>query len=97
MTLTKELGAVPLPSHAWMTPLVEQMLHDTRTGLTKAAVMAPGRAILVYGRHLLGEGLPHGEARDTAFLLTGVVTWFGIPAYLATDPMTIQEGQWSNA
>ena len=25
--LTKELGAVPLPSHAWMAPLVEDMLH----------------------------------------------------------------------
>ena len=92
MTLTKDLGAVTLLSHAWMVPLVEDMLHDARTGLTEAVVMGLGRAILFYGRHSLGESLTLTEARDAAFLLTGVGTWFGKPAYLATDPMTIQEG-----
>ena len=91
VTLTKELGAVPLPSHAWMAPLVEDMLHNTRTGLTKTVVMGPGRAILFYGRCSLGEGLTLDEARDATFLLTRVGTWVGKPAYLATDPMTIQE------
>ena len=28
VTLTEELGAVPLPSHSWMAPLVEDMLHE---------------------------------------------------------------------
>ena len=93
VTLTKELGAVPLPSHAWMAPLVEDMLHDARTSLTKAVVMGPGRAILFYGRCSLGEGLTLDEARDAAFLLTRVGMWIGKPAYLAADPMTIQEGQ----
>ena len=46
VTLTEELGAVPPPSHSWMAPLVEDMLHDVRTGLTKAVVTGPGRAIL---------------------------------------------------
>ena len=55
VTLTEELGAVPPPSHAWMAPLVEEMLCDARTGLTKAVVMGPGRAILFYGRHSLGR------------------------------------------
>ena len=32
------------------------------------------------------------KARDAAFLLTGVGMWVGKPVYLATDPMTIQEG-----
>ena len=68
MTLTKELGAVPPPSHA---PLVEDMLHNTRTSLTEAVVIGPGRAILFYGRHSLGEGLALGKARDAAFLITG--------------------------
>ena len=27
VTLTKELGAIPPPSHSWMAPLVEDMLH----------------------------------------------------------------------
>ena len=34
--LMEELGAVPPPSHSWMAPLVEDMLHNARTGLTKA-------------------------------------------------------------
>ena len=42
-----------------------------------------------------GEGLTLGEARDATFLLTGAVTWVGKPAYLAAEPMTIQEGQWA--
>ena len=36
--LTEELGAVPPPSHSWMAPLVENMLHDVRTRLTKTVV-----------------------------------------------------------
>ena len=73
MTLTEELGAVSPPCHSWMAPLVEDMLHYVRTGLTKAVVTGPGRAVLFYGRHSLGEGLTTDEARDAAFLLTGGV------------------------
>ena len=46
VTLTEELGAVSPPSHSWMAPLVEDMLHDSRTGLTKAVVTGSGRAVL---------------------------------------------------
>ena len=42
----------------------------------------------------MGEGLSPGESRDTAFMLMGVGTWVGKPAYLAADPLTIQKGQW---
>ena len=55
--------------------------------------MGPGRAILFYGRHSLGEGLSLGEARDAAFTLTGAGTWVGKLAHLAANPLTIQEGQ----
>ena len=92
VTLTEELGAVPPTSHSWTAPLVEDMLHDIRTSLTKAVVTGPGRAVLFYGRHYMGEGLTANEARDATFLLTGAGTWVGKPIYLATDPMTIQEG-----
>ena len=93
VTLTKELGAGPLPSHSWMAPLVEDMLHDVRTGLTEAVVTGPGRAVLFYGRCSLGEGLTTDEARDSPFLLIRVGTWVGKPAYHATDPIMFQEGQ----
>ena len=45
VTLTEELGAVPPPSYFVMAPLVEDMLHDARTGLTEAMVTGPGRAV----------------------------------------------------
>ena len=93
MTLTEELGAIPPPSHSWMAPLVEDMLQEARTGLTEAVVIGPGRAVLFYGRHSMGEGLKADEARDAAFLLTGAGTWVGKAAYLTADPMTIQEGK----
>ena len=38
-------------------------------------------------------GLMADEARDAIFLLTGAGTWVGKSAYLAADPMTIQEGK----
>ena len=93
VTLTEELGAVPPPSHSWMAPLVEDMLHKARTGLTKAVVTGPGRVVLFYGRHSMGEGLTVDEARDATFLLTGVGTWVGKLAYLTADPLTFQEGR----
>ena len=92
VTLTEELGAVPPASHSWMAPLVGDMLCDIRTGLTKAVVTGPGRAVLFYGRHLMGEGLTTDKARETAFLLTGAGMWVGKLAYLTADPMTIKEG-----
>ena len=93
VTLTDELGDVPSPSHAWMAPMVEDMLQETRAGLMEAVVIGPGRAILFYGRRSMGEGLKVDEARDTAFLLTGVRTWVGKSAYLTADPMMLQEGK----
>ena len=55
--------------------------------------MGPGRAILFYGRHSLGESLSLGKVRDATFTLTGAGTWVGKSAHLATDPLTFQEGQ----
>ena len=75
MTLTKELGAVPPPSHSCMAPLMEDMLHDARTRCTKAVVIGPGRTVLFYGRCSMGEGLTTDKARDSAFLLTGAGIW----------------------
>ena len=75
------------------SPLIEDMLCDARTGLTKAVVTGPGRAVLFYRRCSMGEGLTADEARDATFLLTGAGTWVGKLVYLTADPMTIQEGR----
>ena len=94
VTLTEETGAAPPPPHAWMAPLVEDMLHYGRTGLTEAVVTGLGRAVLFYGRQSMGEGLSLGKVRDATFILTGAGTWVGKPAYLAANPLTIQESWW---
>ena len=39
----------------------------------------------------MGEGLSPDEAGDATFMLTGVGTWVGKPAYLTAEPLTIQE------
>ena len=92
-TLTDKLGDVLPPSHTWMALVVEDMLQETRAGLMEAVVICPGRAILFYGRHSMGEGLKADEARDAAFLLMGAGMWVGKSAYLTADPMTLQEGK----
>ena len=71
--LTDKLGDVPPPLHAWMAPVVEDMLRDIRARLTEAIVIGPGKAILFYGRRSMGEGLMADEARDAAFLITGAM------------------------
>ena len=92
VTLMEELGVIPPPSHSWMAPLVEDMLHDARTGLTEGVVTGPGRAVLFYRRCSMGEDLTMDKARGAVFLLTRCGAWVGKLAYLASDPMTIQEG-----
>ena len=86
VTLTEELGAVSPPSHSWMAPLVEDMLHDVRTGLTEAVVTGPGRAVLFYGRCSLEEGLTTDKARDAAFLLMEWVCGLGNQPTLLLTP-----------
>ena len=73
--------------------MIEDMLQETRAGLTEAVVVGPGKAILFYRRHSLGQGLKADEARDATFLLTGAGAWVGKLACLTTDPMTLQEGK----
>ena len=72
--------------------MIEDMLREARAGLTEAVVIGPGRAILFYGRCLMG-GLKADKARDAAFLLTGAGMWVGKLAYLTANPMTVQEGR----
>ena len=60
MTLTDELGDTPPPLHAWMAPVVEDMLREVRAGLTEAVVIGPGRAILFYGRCSMERGSKGG-------------------------------------
>ena len=58
-------------------PPLEDMLHKARTGLNKAVVTGPGRAVLFYRRCSMGKGLMADKARHATFLLTGAGMWVG--------------------
>ena len=49
VTLTDKLGDAPPPLHAWMAPVVEDMLWEARAGLKEAVVIGPDRATLFMG------------------------------------------------
>ena len=55
VTLTEELGAISPPPYSWMALLIEDMLWEARSRLTEAVVTGPGRVILFYRRHSMGE------------------------------------------
>ena len=50
---------------------------------------SPGWAILFYGQQSLGEGLSLGEVRDTAFTLSGAISWVGKQAQLSAIPVSL--------
>ena len=82
----EELGAIPPPSHSWMAPLVEDMLHDARTGLTKAVAIGPGRAVLSTGDVQWGRvklqtrlEMPHSFSQEQVY------GWENWPTLLQTQ------------
>ena len=91
---TEDGGATPTCPHAWQVPVVEDMLWDGKTCLTKAVVMSSGWAILFYGRQSLREGLSLGEAKDAMFMLSGAISWVGQQAQLNANPLSLWEGWW---
>ena len=91
---TKDGRAAPPCSHTWQAPIVEDMVWDGKAGLTEAVVTGPGQAILFYGWQSLGEGLSLGKAWDTAFMLSGAISWVSKPAQLSAKLASLGDGQW---
>ena len=79
--------------HAWQAPAVEDMLQDSKSGLTEAVVMGPGWAVLFYGRQSPGEGLHLGKVWEPMFMLSGAINWVGNLAQLNTNTLSLWEGQ----
>ena len=86
---TEDGGATTPSPHAWQVSMMEDMLHDGKSGLTEAIVMGPGWAILFYGRQLLGEGLSLGKAQDAMFMLSGAISWAGKQAELNANALSL--------
>ena len=65
-------GDQPPPSHAWTGLLIADIFQEClEERITKVMVLAPGKAILFFGRQSLKVGLPHGKARDVALSVAG--------------------------
>ena len=90
--LTKDMATTPPPQHAWQAPVVEDMLQDSKSGLTEVVVMGPGQAILFYGRQSSGEGLSLGKACNAMFTLSGIISWVGKQVQLNTNALSLWEG-----
>ena len=58
VTLKEDLGLNPLPKFAWTGSVVTDMFSKNE-GLTEAVVLAPGHAVLFFGRQSWGEGLSY--------------------------------------
>ena len=58
----------------------------------EAVVLALGEAVLLFGRHLLKEGLLCHNEQDTELSLRGLVYWAGRTAQVEATINTIQEG-----
>ena len=68
--------------------LQEVWLEDQ---ITKAVVLSPGEAILLFSRHSSNEGLPCSKARDVAFGLGGPFNWAGRPAQMEASMKSVQD------
>ena len=77
VTCTKDGGATPPPPHMWQVAIMEDMIQNSKSGLTEAIVTSPGRAILFYRWQSLGEGLSLGEVQDATFTSSGAIGWVG--------------------
>ena len=88
-----EGGDQPTLSHVWSKSLIAHKFQDDLKELiTKAVILAPGEAILFFGRQLHKEGLPFGSARDVRFRLKGSVNWAERLPQVEATVNTVQEG-----
>ena len=81
------------PSHTWSGSLIAEMFQDgCKDWITEPVVLAPGAAILFFGRHLCKEGLPYTSAKDAGFSLTDPVNWAGRTAQVEVTANMVKWG-----
>ena len=91
---TEDGGTTPPPLHALQAPVVEDMLWDGKSGLTKVVITGLGCAILFYQRQSLGEGLSLGKVCNVMFMLSGSISWVGKQAQFNANTLSLWEGWW---
>ena len=94
VTLGEGRGIQPPPSHALNVLLIADILQEAcpRDHITEAVVLAPGEAILFFGRCLCNGGLLYCDAQDIDHGLRCSVMWTGRTAQVEVTANTIQEG-----
>ena len=90
-------GNQPPPSHIWSGSLITDMLQEACPGdpITEAVVLAPGEAILFFGKCLHKEGVLYRKAKNIKLGLMGPVNWAGSTAQVEVTVNTVQEGGWA--
>ena len=93
VTLGKEGGDQPPPSHEYTGSLSANMFQDgLEEWITEAVVLALREAILFFGWWSLKEGIPLGDPRDVGFNLASPVNWARREAQVEMMVSTVQEG-----
>ena len=92
VTLWEGEGDQPPPSYAWSGLLIADMFQDgLEEWITKAVVLAPGKATLFFGRWSHKEGLSYTSARDIEISWTGPVNWAWRTAQVEMTVNTVQK------
>ena len=94
MTLGEGGGDQAPPSHTLSWLLIANILQEAcpRDWITKTVVLAPGEAILFFGRCLYTEGLPYRSTRDVECSLRGPVNWARRTVEVEVTTNTVQVG-----
>ena len=94
VTLEEGRGYLPQPSHTWNGLLITDILQEACPGdcITNAVVLAPGEAILFFGRCSCNEGLLYRNAQDVELGLKSSITWAGRTTQVEVTVNTVQEG-----
>ena len=88
VTSTKDEGVTPPAPHAWLAPIMEDIVWIGKSSLTEAVVTGPGRSILFYRWQSLG-GLNVGEVWDAMFTLSGAIGMVGKQAQLSSKIVSL--------
>ena len=99
VTLGERRGNQPPTSHVWNGSLIADILQEVcpRDWITKAVVLAPGKAVLFFGRCLHREGLLYRNVQDIELGLSGPVSWTGRMMQVEATVNPMQEGCWAIA
>ena len=92
-SLVEVMDSPPLPTDAWTSGIVADIIHTILPDLKEAAVAGDGIAILFFGRRVFGKGLLPHQAEEYAARLSRQIEWVRQLAPLTATPLLLTEGR----